>query len=220
MILCGIWAAHVDLLVLIPIAPILGGPFVLLFGVVRDANRFPGHDQTPLQLVERYDRALVDGLQECFVVDRLHEKESAHTHFDTPIFPNVLVRGSSGRIQARSLRCSGCRIQSSQKLKKESVVTNGFLLLSSRRILRHNYGELVSTRPIAYQIVQTLVDRDAIAREHHHRNDREGRIIIQVALLKLAQNPFHLRPAIFRFWDRCQWDRCTDHFIGCVLFHF
>jgi len=34
----------------------------------------------------------------------------------TPIFPNVLVRGISGRMQARSSRCAGCLIQSSQKL--------------------------------------------------------------------------------------------------------
>lgn len=38
------------------------------------------------------------------------------TYFDTPTLPNVLVREISGRMQARSLRCCGCRIQSSQNL--------------------------------------------------------------------------------------------------------
>ena len=33
-----------------------------------------------------------------------------------PIFPNVLVRGTSGRMQALPLRCAGCLIQSSQYL--------------------------------------------------------------------------------------------------------
>lgn len=44
---------------------------------------------------------------------------SFEIYLDTPIFPNVRVREISGRIQARFLRCCGCRIQSSQKLLQE-----------------------------------------------------------------------------------------------------
>lgn len=40
------------------------------------------------------------------------------TYFETPFLPKVLVRDSSGRMQTRFLRCSGSRIQSSQKLNK------------------------------------------------------------------------------------------------------
>lgn len=42
-------------------------------------------------------------------------------YFETPILPNVRVRGTSGRIQARFCRCCGSRIQSSQNLFDESM---------------------------------------------------------------------------------------------------
>lgn len=38
------------------------------------------------------------------------------TYLETPILPNVRVLDISGRMHARSFRCSGCRIQSSQNL--------------------------------------------------------------------------------------------------------
>ena len=49
---------------------------------------------------------------------------SEETYLLTPCLPNVLVRGTSGRMQARFCRWSGWRIQSSQKLLKWFVSKN------------------------------------------------------------------------------------------------
>lgn len=42
------------------------------------------------------------------------DSRKLQTYLETPIFPNVLVRDISGLMQARSFRCWGCLIQSSQ----------------------------------------------------------------------------------------------------------
>ena len=67
------------------------------------------------------------------------------TYLLTPIFPNVRVREISGLMQARSLRCSGCLIQSSQYLNIHKNT-------SSTIIERKNKGDL-RFWPLGFQFI-------------------------------------------------------------------
>lgn len=76
------------------------------------------------------------------------------TYFETPILPNVRVRDTSGRIQARSARCCGVRIQSSQKdfghLTESSVqrVLESIQPSPGKKSVRYrSSGRLSSIRP-------------------------------------------------------------------------
>lgn len=90
-------------------AEVFGGPFVLLFGVVRYANRLTRHYHATLQFIQRYHRTLVHGFKERIVVCRLEEgkceneemeKQINYTHCmlsDTELFERQLILPSPDR---------------------------------------------------------------------------------------------------------------------------
>lgn len=93
---------------------------------------------------------------------RLKVLEKLTTYLLTPIFPNVLVRDTSGRIQARSFLCSGLLIQSSQYLSRKQ--TNKQIhcsrLKMCRLILKNTlltiWAILVLTRPTTLSLSSNL----------------------------------------------------------------
>lgn len=65
---------------------------------------------------KREEHFLVINIFESWNIISKNQNNRLFAYFETPILPNVRVRGISGRMQARFWRCCGSRIQSSQNL--------------------------------------------------------------------------------------------------------